>query len=697
MASKYGGYMGPYLDINLSTGRIGTYKVSDEDRERFLGNKGLAAKILYDNLEPGINPLSEENILIFNTGPLNGSGAPSTSRFNVTSKSVMTGGIAHSNCGGNFGIFLKKAGYDGLIVRGKADKPVYITISDKEVQINDAASLWGKNTEETQHELVKDYGKKISTAVIGPAGENLVRYACIASEERMAGRTGVGAVMGSKNLKAIVASGNKKIPIHDPEGFKEAMRKWVETLKSNQITGETLKNYGTANLVNLTNATHTLPTKNFNDGTWEEGQKISGEAMTEIDFIKNSGCRTCPMRCERRVRVDGKDVKGPEFETVGLWGSNILNNDLKKIYKWNYLLDLYGMDTMSAGATVAFAMELNEKGLWKNGLEFGKFEDMNQIIEDIAYRRGIGNELAEGVMRLSEKYGGKEFAMHSKGLELASYEPRRSVGHGLGYATAPRGGCHLEGGYMVFFENVGPLTIDPLTPKLKPAFTMFNQNAMDAISCAGNCVFTSYAVVPDLVRKFIPPSGLAAKIVNHTLIASRFLMNLQGKLEGWMLPFHLPLIPHTKVLAKLTGMKINLGDFLLVGERTHLMQRAFNLREGFTKADDDLPDRMKQPQKTDIPESFVNLEEMLPVYYKVRGLDELGFPKSTTLTKLNMEFLQTDMELIKNDNSRYTTQRHNIRKTEEKVLNQILKARSQGNGKKATKSSQSESKTSSKS
>lgn len=674
MSTAYGGYMGPYLDIDLSTGTIGTYEISNQDREVFLGNKGLAAKILYDNLTPGIDPLSPDNIMVINTGPLTGTGAPCSSRFNMSTKSAMTGGIASSNCGGNFGLYLKKAGYDGLIIRGRAPKPVYLTINETGVSITEASYWWGLNTEEVQEQIVERFGKKIGMLVIGPAGENLVRYACVLSGERALGRTGTGAVMGSKNLKAVLTWGQKPIPIHDPSGFKSAVKSWINTLRANPITGKTLPNYGTANLVNTTSGTYTLPTKNFMDGTYSDANKISGEQMAETDYAGNSGCVSCPIRCARNVMLDGKRVKGPEFETVGLWGANILNNDLRKIYKWNYIMDLYGMDTISCGGSIAFAMELNEKGLWENGLKFGEFDNINKILEDIAYRKGIGDELAEGVMRLSDKYGGKEFAMHSKGLEFASYEPRGAVGHGLGYATSNRGGCHINGGYLVFFEAVGPLTVDALTPKLKPALLVFNQNALEAVSVCGNCIFTTYAIVPGVVGKMVPKSSVQAKLVSELLVGSSPILELQDKLEEWMLPIHVPLIPQTKVLTKLTGMDISLGKFIAIGEAAFNMERIFNLREGFTSDDDSLPDRLtKEQQRPDVPDSIVRLDEMLPIYYKVRGWDEQGIPTPEKLKRMDMLFLNEDVEKIRSNQDNYKKYRQTLLKKENQNLKKVAK------------------------
>ena len=299
---------------------------------------------------------------------------------------------------------------------------------------------------------------------IGPAGENLVKYAGIISDERAAGRTGLGAVLGWKGLKAITVTGSKTVPVHDREKTTEWCKKWFAYLQGHPLTGNQLPKVGTAGLVSSMQMRGLLSTKNYSAGQFEHFEEVSGERLAEEFNITNKGCLTCPIRCARTVTVQGKPVKGPELETLGLLGGNVCNRDLQKILDWNYELDELGMDTISTANTIAWAMEANEKGLWDNGLTFGSTDELSAIFDDIAHRRGIGDELAEGSKRLSQKYGGKEFAMHSKGLELAAYEPRRAVGQGLGYAVSNRGGCHLNGGYLVILEGLG-LHVDTQTPR----------------------------------------------------------------------------------------------------------------------------------------------------------------------------------------------------------------------------------------
>lgn len=632
MSSKYGGYFGKFLDIDLASGKVRDYEVSDELQELYLGGKGLAARVLYDTTKPGIDPMGADNVLIVNTGPLVGSGAPSSCRFNVTTKSPLTGGILSSNCGGSFGLNLKRAGVDGIIVRGKAEGKTWIHIQDGEVELKDAEDLWGLNTEETQEKLPKKAGK----IVIGPAGENGVPYANIISQERAAGRGGAGAVMGSKNVKAITASGSAKVPVKHPERFRKDVKKWIEILKEHPSTGEMLPSFGTAGFVNRCNATNTLPTHNFARGSYEHADELSGETLAETRLTRNYGCVSCVIKCGRRVELDGKDVKGPEYETLGLLGPNIENPDLGKIIEWNFEADLMGLDTITLGNTLGFAMELNEKGMWDSGLEFGKTADIRQIIQDIAHRRGIGAELADGVKRLSEKYGGREFAMHAKGMEFAAYEPRGAVGHGLGYAVANRGGCHIGGGYMIYFEANGPLTMDPLTTHAKPQFTALMQTLLDSISSSGSCQFTAFTAVPRQALA-LKPHGTIYRAVAKALEALGPGISLMLRYPGMMnLVPPIQLMQHPRVITDLTGINMTMGNFIKVGLRTYLIERLYNFREGITGSQDILPERSTSHLQNADPRSQVPLARMLPVYYRVRGLDSAGKPKRHTVDHLKV-------------------------------------------------------------
>jgi len=382
MASKYKGYMGKVLDVDLSTGKTSEYPISDKEREMFLGGRFISTKILWDELKPGTDPLSPENLLVVMTSPLTGTGAPSSSRYDISSKSPLTGGIGHSNSGGSFGIHLKRAGWDGIVIRGKAEKPVYLDIQEDTIQIKSAENMWGMNTEETQDALGK--GGKM---VIGPAGENLVKYAVIVSGERVHGRTGMGTVMGSKNLKGIVAKGKKKIQLNKDEKFRSGVKKWIKMLQGHKATGDLSPRYGTAQFVNILSKKNAMPTRNFSRGSFERAHKISGEALAEKYLVKNSGCPSCPIKCGRVVELDGKQIKGPEYEILCLMGSNLEIDDLAAIIRWNYELDLLGIDTITVGNVLGFAMELNEKGMWDTGLEFGKKDNISEVVKDIAYRK----------------------------------------------------------------------------------------------------------------------------------------------------------------------------------------------------------------------------------------------------------------------------------------------------------------------
>lgn len=651
MATRYCGFMGEILDVDLSTGKISQYPVSDDDYALLLGGKGLGARILYDIIPAGADPLGPENAMVFTTGVLNGTGAPCSSRFNVSTKNALTHGIASANSGGTFGTYLKWAGYDGIIVRGQADHPVWIEIVNNTIKIHDARHLWGLDTKTTEDALPSKVGK----VVIGPAGENLVRYASIMSGHRVLARCGVGAVMGSKQLKAITAGGCRRVPIHDREGFAKAVAGWTKVLRSHPTTGVQLPAYGTAALANVTNATHTFGTRNFSSGHIENADELSGETMAETILVKNGACRSCPIRCAReKVEIDGEVMKGPEFETIGLMGANLGHTDLNMVTKLSKECDLLGMDTISCGGTLGFAMELSERGMLDSELRFGKTDNLIETVQDIAHRRGVGDELAEGSMRMAKRYGGMEFAPHAKGMEFAAYEPRGAVGHGLGYAVSNRGACHLNGGYMIFFEATGALTMDPLTPLAKPALTVFQQNMFDAVASSGCCIFTTYAVIPGGGEQVMNPHGVGGKVFNEVLKAARFLLGSQGRLPKWALPIHVPMmIPHTKTISTASGVDCTLGHFTLAGERAYTIERMFNIREGFDTRDDSLPARTTdEPERPDVPNSRVPLGEMLPVYYEVRDWDAQGFPKERLLDRLGLGFMISDLRDALRENGR---------------------------------------------
>ena len=639
MQSKYGGYMGRVLQINLSTGDVTDYPWTDKDRELYIGGKTMAAKILYDTLTGRENAYSEENPLIISTGPLTGTGAPSSSRFNISSLSPQTGFISSSNCGGTFGYHLKRAGIDALIITGRREERTWIEIDNGSVTFHNADDLWGTRVTECQRLLAEKMSSKRGCDIkfgklcIGPAGENLVRYSAVISDERAAGRTGMGAVLGWKNVKAIAVCGNHDTPVHDPSATKKWCQKWFRYLRNHPLTGNQLPRMGTAGLVSSMQMRGLLATKNYTEGRFEHFDKVNGETLAEEYNIVNKGCLSCPIKCARTVTVEGEDVKGPELETLGLLGGGILNKDLYHILKWNKELDDLGLDTISASNTLAYAMEANERGLWNNGLKFGDIEGISKIWDDIAYRRGIGNELAEGSKRLSEKYGGKEFAMQSKGLELAAYEPRRAVGQGLGYAVSNRGGCHLNGGDLFFLEGLG-LNIDAQTPHAKADFTMMFQDLMEMISATGQCLFTSYAFFPGFL--ITRPNGAIATAANKLLPHLGWAIRLMNKFPR-VLAFHLPVFHHTKMMQKAVGMPMTFGKYLQTGERGFNLERAVNVRFGVSAAKDSLPKRLTDvPQDPNDPRTRVPLEQMKKIYYQARGWDKSGIPTCRTLKKLKI-------------------------------------------------------------
>ena len=637
MKSKYSGYMGKVMQIDLATQLVSEYPWTDKERELFIGGKIMAAKILCDNFTGTENPLGEENIIVISTGPLTGTGAPSSSRFNISTLSPQTGILASSNCGGSFGYWLKKAGYDALVIKGKCKNRTWIEINNDSFVFHSADDMWGTKISECQEMLeakLSDGGKyKYGHLCIGPAGENLVKYAAVLSGERAAGRAGVGAVFGSKNIKAITATGNHEIPVFDKEKTVNWCKKWFKYLANHPLTGNQLPRLGTAGLVTGMQMNGLLATKNYTYGRNPDFEKVNGETLAEQFNVVNKGCLTCPIKCARTVTVDGKEVKGPELETLGLLAGGILNDDLSLVNRWNSELDELGMDTISAANTISYAMEAKEKGLWDAGLEFGRTDNISQIWEDIAYRRGVGTELAEGSRYLSKKYGGEDFAMNVKGLELAAYEPRMAAGQGLGYAVSNRGGCHLNGGYLVILEGLG-LRTDPNTPKAKADFTMLFQDLMEMISASGQCLFTSYAFFPGFL--ITQPNGPITKIANAAIPHIGWAVRFINKFPT-LLALHLPVFHHTKIFPYAVNMPMNFGKYIRCGERGYTLERYVNARFGITEKDDTLPAKLTDiPQDKNNPKTIVPLSKMKKTYYTARGWNSNGVPTEKTLRKLNI-------------------------------------------------------------
>lgn len=629
MADKLLGYMGKVLMIDLSQQTFSEFPWTDADRERTLGGKVMAADILFHHIRPGMQAFDADNWIVVSTGPLTGCGCPNTSRFNISTISPLTGIVTSSNCGGDFGLSLKRAGYDAVIFTGKSEKPVYVHITCTGVTFTDATDLWGLTTGETQEKLPNIYGK----LVIGPAGEHKVLYACVFSNERTAGRGGVGAVFGDKQLKAVTAFGYQLPQVVDREKLRQLNAKWVKTLQNHPLTGRQLPKLGTAGLVAPMQAHSILATKNFSAGRYAEFEKISGETLAEKHLVTNGACTTCAIRCARVVQVDGKNVKGPELETLGLLGANILNDDLSCILKWNYELDELGMDAISAAGSLAFAMELQEKGVWDCGLAFGKTDNISEMFRKIAYREGDGDILADGTKRMSERFGGKEYAIHAKGMELAAYEPRHAVGQGLGYATSNRGGCHLNAGYLVVVEGLG-LDVDALTPHGKAALTIMFQNLMEAVSACGCCLFTSYAVLPGfLVDK---PNWFVTRAILKCFPYVGPVINLLSHFTK--LPaINIPLLPHSYAIKYATGIRSTMGRMLTWGAYGYNIERMCNIILGQKADADQLPKRLTdEPQTPGDARTKVPLEKMKTVYNRARGWKQ-GIPTYHRLRSLGID------------------------------------------------------------
>ena len=622
------GYAGRILEVDLQSQRFAFQPLDEETARLYIGGKGYGTRLLYDRTEPGIDALGPANPLIFATGPLNGSVAPQSNRFAVICKSPLTGGIGNATSGGSFSYGMKRAGIDILILVNQSAKPIRLEIDgDRDrVEFVDAGELWGKGTYETQEIL----GKKKYHAVIGPAGENQVLFASVVSGERVAGRTGVGAVMGSKRLKAITVAGTRKLEMDDPEKFKEYTREVRKLFEEHPVLGESMKRYGTANIVNTTNARNIIPTRNFRYGRFDDAMKISGEYMEDHELVGvKSSCLHCPVTCGREVKVEGIGrVKGPEYETLALLGTNLEIGDLKKVSEWNYHADDQGMDTISLGATLSFAMELQERGMLDAGLAFGDPAGVTEMIIDIGHRSGLGNDLADGVKRMSQKYGGEEFAMHVKGLELSAYDPRGSIAQGVEYATTNRGGCHVQGGSM-YMESVGPLTINPQNLKLKADIPIVQQNLACAINSMVLCMFTTYGLIPKAVHEMDPNS------LKYRTIATIF-ENLGPLLRTFMSVKGKPMFWFDKWLTYVTGETFSGGHLQEIGARIFNLERMYNLREGLTAKDDTLPHRYLHESTFKHMKSGHPLDQLLPRYYKKRGWDSEGVPTKRTLEKLRV-------------------------------------------------------------
>jgi aldehyde:ferredoxin oxidoreductase len=604
------------LDINLSTRDVKTIPVKDDYRKHYLGGKGLALRVLYDYIEPGIDPLSSQNVIAFMTGPLSGTGAPSTDKFVVVTKSPLTGIMASSSCGGSFGYKLKRAGYDGLIVRGASETPVYVSVSNERVEIFKADAMWGLTTKDTQTKIARS---EEGCVVIGPAGENLVRYACIRSDDRFAGRCGTGAVMGSKKLKGIVINGNTACKVADPNRMRETVRICKERISISPVTGGTLSYLGTPSWVNLCNEFNILPTKNFTMGRFEKAEQISGEFIREHYFHSNAGCHGCSVRCGRNLQLRGRQYRCPEYAGIAALGSNLLIGDVEEVIELNELCNELGLDVISTGNVLGLVMELQEKGLLTYRAEFGDPQSAKDIIYQIAFREGLGQELGQGVQWFSEKNGYQEYALHIKGLEMTTHDPRGIFGDALAYATANRGACHLSGN--TFATDLIYGLLDPLSSQGKPEWVRFTQDAMDFVNSMIICSFITMPLfMEDPVAKKIP---LSVK-----KFFSRTFPELSLKFSSIDIFLNL--------LSSALGGHFTKKECLDVGERTFNLERLMNVREGISSKDDTIPQRMLQEPLSNNGTIQIPIQQMIKRYYKLRQWDANGIPTKAKLTQLSI-------------------------------------------------------------
>ncbi len=607
------GWTGDLLRVNLTSRRCRVEEIPGQWLRDYVGGRGVADRYLWEELDPRVDPYSPDNKLIFATGPLTGTPVSCGARYMVVTKGALTGAITTSNSGGHWGPELKFAGYDLLMIEGRASKPVYLLIYDDFVQIRDAYPYWGKTVSETEDGIREELGlPNLRVACIGPAGENLVRFACIMNDKhRAAGRSGVGAVMGSKNLKAVAVRGTNGLSVAKPQEFLKAF--WEMRKKMAESPGrQGMTELGTASTIDLTNAFGGCPTRNFETGQFEQAENINGNAIKDTRMVTNKACFACTIACGRVTRLPGEISnkylvnthprnwkiagEGPEYEAAWALGADTGVGDLDAVLKANWLCNDLGMDPISMGATLAAAMELYERGIVTDDmvempLEFGSGEALVRMCEATAYREGFGHELAEGSKLLGEQFRHPEIFMGVKGQEFPAYDPRGFQGMGVAYATCNRGACHLRA-WTPGLETSG--TVSPHTTDGKSEWVVTEQNRSTVHDATGICLFTGFA------------GGTTEDLAACTAAA--------------------------------TGVPYTIEDFVKVGERTWNLERLWNLKAGFTDKDDNLPERLlKTPHKSGPAKGVtVNLAAMLPVYYQTRGWDEHGVPTLEKLMELGL-------------------------------------------------------------
>lgn len=620
---KIEGVSNHILEINLTNRSFNIYVITRKERKMYLGGKGLGLKLLSNRIVPGIDPLDKKNIIAFMPGVMMGTGAPCSARFVAITKSPQTGIMASSSCGGPFGMELKTAGWDGLLVSGKSESPVILKISTQGIEFIDAEGIWGKDTIAAQDMIISKIKseKKGAALVIGQAGENLVKYANIMSGHRFLGRAGMGAVMGSKGLKGIIAIGKEyKIIAKNVKKLKKLNNQAVTMLKESPVNSHGLKKYGSLSLVNISNSAGILPVKNYTDGTSDNAYKLSGEYISEKFKTKSSSCKACAVVCGKKGEINGKQVNVPEYESISLLGANLDIWDPEIITEWNTLCNRYGMDTISAGSTIGWVMEAAEKGLVTSKLKFGNPKGIRKTLKDIAYCKGFGKEMAQGTRSLSEKYGGENFAIHVKGLELPAYDPRGSYGLGLGYAVSNRGGCHLSSVSMANEVFLGIL--EPYKAEGKAEWVDFMENLMCCVNSIQTCLYTLYAYMSN---SWLPRYN-SQFIVKLTM---QYLPKLSIKIAD--------IGKYHKFWSAVTGIKISRSQFIKAGKRIHVLERYMNTQEGISRKDDILPARfMTEGRSCDPKNRTVPLDEMIDKYYRIKGYDQDGIPAKKTLKKLGI-------------------------------------------------------------
>jgi len=611
------GFMGSILRVDLSGWSLDVIDLDEDVAKKYLGGKGYSTYLLYKYLESyekegisakDIDPLGEENVLIFGTGPATGiSGFPESGRYHVMGlRSPLTGSIASANSGGKWGPYLKFSGFDLVVVEGASSEPVYLEIIDGVAELRKAKDLWGRSVFDTTSILEKRYEEKVSVTCIGPAGENLVNYAAIVNDHhRAAGRTGVGAIMGSKMLKAIVVGGELRPEVAKPDEFKEETKKALEKIKQNPVTGEGLPKYGTAVLVNIINESGALPYKNWQYAYHEKANDISGETLAEKYLDRNHACWGCSIACARATSVKSGafhvlNSEGPEYESIWSLGNDTGVIDLEAVIKANHLCDELGLDTISMGSSIACAMELYEKGKITledtQGIEYN-FGNPVALVDGVwktAYRIGIGKYIALGSERMAEMFG-LDVSMTVKGLDMPAYDPRGIKGIGLTYATANRGGCHVTG-YTVSPEIIGlPEKIDPLSYEGKASYAKIFQDFTCTVNSTVNCLFTTFALGAD---------------------------------------------DYAGLLSAVTGWDLKAEDILTIGERIYNLERLIINKFGFDGKHDTLPRRLFEeglpngPTKGQVVDKE-QFEKMKEEYYRLRGWVD-GKPTEEKLRELDI-------------------------------------------------------------